>query len=348
MTIHRLELKRLSPFQDAAFDFSPGINVLIGANSSGKTHVLKWLYASAKALEQPVSAGEDAATRLTQKIAAVFLPEERRVGRLVKRTVGKSTGELRLTGSEGSIHYKITTQDKLTARSAAWSPAAPAVFLPSREVLALYEGFAAAYVNRELSIDETYYDACVALSASGLRGPRGELARSLMESVDRALGGSVILEGGRFYVRFKADVDPKLEAHLVAEGLRKVGGLARLIQNGSLLRQGLLIWDEPEASLNPRLISAVAAILQELALSGVQIILATHDYLLARRLSMMSEGASGSNPLVRFFLLSRPALNAPVEVASGTTLAELPRTPMEEEFLRLYADERAAFADEGA
>jgi len=348
MTIHRLELKKLSPFQDVTFDFSPGINVLIGANSSGKTHVLKWLYASAKAFEQPVAAGEDAAARLTQKVAGVFLPDERRVGRLVKRAQGQSTGDLRLTGSEGAIHYTISTKERVILKSASWTPVAPAVFLPSREVLALYEGFVAAYTNRELSIDETYYDACIALSASGVRGPRGDLARALMDSIDRALGGKVVLDGGRFYVVFDADVNPRLEAHLVAEGLRKIGGLARLIQNGSLLRQGLLIWDEPEASLNPRLISAVANILKEVARVGVQIVLATHDYLLARRLSMMSEGAGGSAPPVRFFLLSRPTANAPVEVAVGATLSELPRTPMEEEFLRLYADERAAFLEDGA
>ena len=57
-------------------------------------------------------------------------------------------------------------------------------------------------------------------------------------------------------------------------------------------------------------------------------------------------GDAGS-ALVRFFLLSRPSVNAPVEVASGSTLSDLPRTPMEEEFLRLYADERRAFSADG-
>ncbi len=54
--------------------------------------------------------------------------------------------------------------------SADWKKGASAIFLPTREVLAMYEGFAAAYQDRELSFDETYYDACVALGRGALRG----------------------------------------------------------------------------------------------------------------------------------------------------------------------------------
>lgn len=47
MTITRLALKNFTVFEDAKFEFCPGINVLIGENASGKTHVLKLLYAPA-------------------------------------------------------------------------------------------------------------------------------------------------------------------------------------------------------------------------------------------------------------------------------------------------------------
>lgn len=39
-----------------------------------------------------------------------------------------------------------------------------------------------------------------------------------------------------------------MEMPLVAEGLRKVAMLARLIATGTLLEQGYLFWDEPETS----------------------------------------------------------------------------------------------------
>ncbi|MBK9260639.1 MAG: hypothetical protein IPM54_12555 [Polyangiaceae bacterium] len=86
--------------------------------------------------------------------------------------------------------------------------------LPTREVLAMYEGFIAAYQAREISFDETYYDACIALSQSVLRGPRSEQAQALIAPIEVALGGKVALQGNRFYVVRK---DGVMEAHLVAE-----------------------------------------------------------------------------------------------------------------------------------
>ncbi len=41
----------------------------------------------------------------------------------------------------------------------------------------MYEGFVAAYSDRELSFDETYYDLCVALSANPIKGKRLKVAR---------------------------------------------------------------------------------------------------------------------------------------------------------------------------
>lgn len=49
--IEELKLKNFTAFQNTTFEFSPGINVLIGANSTGKTHVMKIIYAIIKQKE---------------------------------------------------------------------------------------------------------------------------------------------------------------------------------------------------------------------------------------------------------------------------------------------------------
>ena len=46
--------ERFTVFQKVEFAFAPGINVLIGANSTGKTHVLKAMYALQKAYDVTV------------------------------------------------------------------------------------------------------------------------------------------------------------------------------------------------------------------------------------------------------------------------------------------------------
>ena len=75
-----------------------------------------------------------------------------------------------------------------------------------------------------------------------------------------------------------------LEFSLLAEGLRKLGLLWLLIQNGTLLKGAVLFWDEPETNLNPKLFGTVVNVLLELQRNGVQIFLATHDYLILEEL----------------------------------------------------------------
>lgn len=67
-----------------------------------------------------------------------------------------------------------------------------------------------------------------------------------------------------------------------AEGLRKFGLLWQLIRNGILDRDSILLWDEPEANINPQLIPILVDIILELHRKGVQVFLATHDYNLAK------------------------------------------------------------------
>ena len=39
--IKHLELKNFTAFRSLSIEFSPGINIIIGANNTGKTHLLK-------------------------------------------------------------------------------------------------------------------------------------------------------------------------------------------------------------------------------------------------------------------------------------------------------------------
>ena len=45
MTIARLRLQRFTPFETLDFKPSRGINVLVGANGTGKMHLMKAAYA---------------------------------------------------------------------------------------------------------------------------------------------------------------------------------------------------------------------------------------------------------------------------------------------------------------
>lgn len=325
MPVRRLRLSEFSAFKSADLEFVDGLNVFLGANGTGKTHILKVIYSLLEASRTE--------TPLREKLAGVFKPDDRQIGRLTRRVHGLNTAKVILTTDEGRLSFGLHTKGTLKHSLRRWQNQERAVFLPSREVLALYEGFIAAYRDRELSFDETYFDACVALNANPIKGPRKDHVESMLQTLREALGGHVELSGNRFYVKFHGD-RARMEAHLVAEGLRKVASLERLLLNGSLTKHGFLFWDEPEANLNPRLTVVIADLLGALASIGVQVFITTHDFLLARRLSVKSE--LPGEPPTRFFVCFRPKPGDPVEVRHGAQLSDLPVNPIEEEFARHY------------
>ncbi|MBI4662619.1 MAG: AAA family ATPase [Verrucomicrobia bacterium] len=346
MKIETLHLKKFCAFKEAEFSFSTGINVFIGANGTGKSHLLKVLYASLKANErsspESLSKLTGLETLLPQKLIGVFKPDQDGLGRLVFRGVGRSSAEVKLHTDQGNLSFQLTTPGnfKLVRNTLEKTPGA--IFIPSRESLALYEGLIAAYDKRELSLDETFRDLCVALSSSALRGPRSAEIAALAGPFEKEiLQGTVRLEGGKFYVY---NDDGLIEAHLLSEGQRKIASLVRLMVNGSLTSNDLLFWDEPEANLNPRLVTKVAEALRALAAAGVQVFIATHDYLLTQELSLAAEYPDQQEERLRcpinFFALSRTETEG-VTVQSGGTVAALQDNPILEEFAAHYDREQA-------
>jgi predicted ATPase len=348
MKIQSISIERFTAFERIEAELSPGLNVFIGANATGKSHLLKLLYAPLKTLEQaPQHKSQDAraelALKVREKLEAVFRPEDDRSGRLVRRGVGRNHARVEIACTDGSIGFELTTLSRLDLDSGKQPTPETCLFLPSREFLSAYEGFIAAYQARELSFDETYYDLCVALSAAPLRGPRGEKAARLLAPLARALPFKVVLQNGSFYIT--APGQGKIEAHLVAEGYRKIASVIHLVNNGALAQNGIIFWDEPEANLNPQLIVHVARLLMQLAGAKVQVLVATHDYLLASELSMAAEydRPEARKAQVRFFCLNRPSPGEPVEIESGDTLTDLRHNPIFEEFTAHHERERALF-----
>lgn len=325
MSIQRVVLTDFTIFRLAELELSPGINVLIGENSTGKTHVMKALYSVVRAVADAGSA-EPA---FGAKLAAVFRPDDGVLGRLGHRRPGQRTAKISVVDNAGgTADVAIATKSARVTAALEGLSAPSSVFVPSREALAMYEGFIAAYTKRELAFDETYYDLAVALSAAALRGKPPKAIVDTVRDLETAIGGKVVLDGPRFYVRGEGQ---DLEAPLLSEGMRKLGSILRLLQNGELREAGLLLWDEPEANLNPKLSVVVARALARLASSGVQVIIASHDYILTETIAL--EVSRAAMP-ARFFALVREG-NAAV-VHGRDSLDELPANPIRAEFLHHY------------
>lgn len=309
--IRTLELKNFTVFSEAIFDFAPGINVVIGSNGTGKSHLLKLAYTVAR-WGQEMSAREKAGPKLDKatlqkelagKLIRVFRPDS--LGRLSRRGVGVSRAEV-LVGFDPPIQdFDFTFSTRSTSEvTFGNAPQAlteeQSVFLPTKEMLSMFPGFAGLYRDYEVSIAETYYDLCLALDRPLLKGRRFDDIGKLLAPVETALGGSIRNENGKFYLVRKGSGN--FEIPLVAEGFRKLGTIAYLIANGTLAAPSFLFWDEPETNLNPAYMTSLAELLVSVSRGGTQVFVATHSLYIMRELSLLLESCSPPVPR-KFFAL---------------------------------------------
>jgi predicted ATPase len=352
MKLTDLKIRNFTVFEQADFSFVPGINVFIGENGTGKSHVLKMLYAVLKGGRDQSTDKSETERWQKERLAEIFKVgggDVSAVGSLVR--VGKddegATIAVAAEDPQAETRLEITASGELGLVDPKWPERADAIFLPARDVLATCEGFVALYDQYRIPFDETYRDVCQALEKPLLKGPRKEAADKLSESLRSMLRGEVTLETGRFHIDFGAG---KHEAHLVAEGLRRIATVLRLIDNGSIQSGTVLLWDEPETNMNPRHIAALAGTLRTLAASGVQIFVATHDYLLSHRLSLFAEYDVGTNGgakvEMKFFALHHARPIDPVEVESASTLAQIGNNSILDEYAKLYEDEQSLHQQE--
>lgn len=349
MKIRRLTLERFTSFEHAEFDFTAGINVFIGENGTGKSHLLKLLYTLNEAVKNHVgplpgtpSLPFKSATldeHVEDMLMGVFLPEG--VGRLVKRVQGHSRAEIQCEWDNGaSLDVSITSNGKVTARispdEAAFGQLSKSIFLPTREIISIFPGFAASWMRRESAFDRTYYDLCIALEAAPLRGPRDATRAALLQPLEEALEASVVVKDGKFYLRY---ADGTMEAPLVAEGHRKLAMLAYLILNGALTLNGFLFWDEPETSMNPKLALLTTETMCRLNQLGIQVFLSTHDYAVSSEISLIAERDGHDT---RFFGLRRTPQG--IEVECGPTATDIEFNPILDGLSSLHEREQAVLA----
>jgi len=144
--LESITLKNFTAFSEADFKFAKGLNVIIGENGSGKTHVLKVAYSAiyvcARGNKESGSANPTKAhlqTAVANKLNAVFKPDE--LGRLARRDRrGRQRCDVSCWFSPPTHHLEFSfntvsksevTVDKMPS---AWVDKLP-VYLPTRDLL---------------------------------------------------------------------------------------------------------------------------------------------------------------------------------------------------------------------
>ncbi len=286
-----LYLSNFTTFAEAKFTFSPTINVLVGENGTGKTHLMKVLYA----VQYTCSRDGQRGNLLPQIVGNVFqiptvtgvlqspsVPGKFQDAALVRQSASKVNAYV--TGKWKGNLWDFGVEDfdifgySIKENSTHPLPEMPRpIFIPAIDMMGHTRRFLSTYDEYQIDFDQTHRDIVALLLAPERRNPPQNPETA--ELLAGLLGGKVEEENERFYLRTPEGRQPM---PLVAEGLRKIATLYQLIRNGFLEPGSVLFWDEPEVNVNPKLMDEIVDVLLRLARSGVQIFLSTHSYVILK------------------------------------------------------------------
>jgi predicted ATP-dependent endonuclease of OLD family len=289
MTLTKIELENITVFDSIAIDLARGINIFIGENGTGKTHLLKLLYSACQAAQvKKTGIGFDV------KIARTFKPDELSLHRIVRRNGrGNKKANIKVFSGEQCLSLAFDAKNiKLTEITGdeTWSKQffdSTSTFIPAKEILSHAKNLIQAIERGNVDFDDTYKDIIVTASVNIIEKETANEANCLLEKLQGIINGTVAIEHEEFYLLHENQ--SYLEFQLVAEGLRKIALLWQLIKNGVFKKGSILFWDEPEANINPVQIPAIVDILFDLQRNGVQIFLATHNYFFAKYLNVRKQ-----------------------------------------------------------
>lgn len=279
MYLKRMTLENFTVFRHLEMDFSRGVNIFIGENGMGKTHVMKALYSACQAVKPGVS--------FSRKLVGVFRPDGYGIHRLVMRKNRGGRAFVKVESDKQEIEASFTNStpkwNAEVLHEEAWERQAgstESTFIPAKEILSNAYNLPDAVLKGNVEFDDTYTDIIAAARIDISRGPNTTERKKYLRSLQKITQGRVATSDERFYL--KPGSKARIEFNLVAEGIRKIALLWQLVKNGTLEKGAVLFWDEPEANINPKYIPVLVELLLELQQSGVQIFLSTHDYILAK------------------------------------------------------------------
>ncbi|MBU4263413.1 MAG: AAA family ATPase [Proteobacteria bacterium] len=350
--LNSLTIKNFTAFADAEFSFSPGLNVLIGANGTGKTHILKLGYLFSRAWPDLTRSKLRLDKKRTdpymeERLAGLFRVSElaslvrqgHKNGASLAADIGGSIPTLIITVPGEQIplpspnepmaweihlthikNHPAQVESIRIPESAATNAFVPkAIFVPSKEIVSLFKGLIGLFENyRQFPLDETYKDLAVALATLEPAAP-SPLLPGVAQRIAALLGGELRLEDNNLI--FLQDNGRKLESQLLAEGYRKLAMLIYLVRNRVIEAGSTVFWDEPEANLNPAALRLLVEALRQMVCQGVQVILATHSLFLLREFEVLGRTKDLPKIPERYFALNTTKKG--VEVSAGDDIVSI-------------------------
>ena len=334
----KLLIKNFALFKSLDWQQHGAINVIVGKNDTGKSHLLKLLYCLAKSLEefsrrQPGMPWREV---LARKLDWTFQSEE--LGELIHRGEKRTQVDFTLNNDSylfsfgSSAKKKVTTATENAVPQDELSP----IFIPPKELLTAFGAIAATRERLEIrGFDDTYYDLILALRLPTTKGNIEANLKKVLKSLDLLFSGNIVQIKNSESFFFQRN-GQNYTMPQTAEGIKKIGILSLLIRNRTLNKKSILFLDEPETNLHPEYIVKLMTMLMSLSRAGIQIYMATHSYFAIKQLHILAK-EHNRHDHVQFCSLSRDGET--VQAAFSDLRDGMPDNPIINESIALYQRE---------
>ena len=322
MYIKSLDLKNFTVFTDFHLDVDSGVNVFVGENGTGKTHLLKAIYAACE-ISRDNSLGANFLKKCFKNHDSVELfrhDEIRELDIFLKADCANKEYIAVESVVPVGGSYHIHLQENVIF---------DATFIPCKDMLTHSNGLPSMADKYKVPFDKTLTDIINMATRWTLKNPPN-MAMKILPMLEEMMGGQIIFDHEEFIVQKHGG--RMVNFAVEAEGFKKVGLVWQLLMNGSISEGSILIWDEPEANLNPKFLPQIVECLLELSRHGVQIFLSTHNYIFAKYFNVR---AKDSDSLMFHSLYMQ---NGDVQVESNKIFSSLKNNAIMQTFDQLLEE----------
>ena len=329
--IKSLSIRNLGPISQLDCHQLGKINLIIGPNQSGKTFLLKALYAALKTVEQYKRGRENRTDKeiLSDKLYWTFQTES--LGSIVKK--GESSLSFTMQSHNGEsfgFSFGPSTIKKVNIENNTFAPTnSNVVFIPAKEVISIRDIIIDLRERSWFGFEEPYSDLAKSLKKT-YKGRNYKAFSDARQQIINMIGGRLEYDETKNTWLFRDSNRRVYDVSSTSEGVKKISILDVLLGNHYLYNHAIILIDEIEANLHPAMITRFLQTIKLLADAGLQFFISSHSYFVIKRLYIMAHQYNMNIPVLSFDEGSCDISNLQ---------NEMPRNSIIDESIALYHDE---------
>ncbi len=307
--IKDISIKNFMVHSDLHLNDIPDINIIIGKNDTGKTGILKLLYATAKSLEvyslKRRNGEVSFRKELAEKLQDTFMPRKNGLGDLVQKgSNDKLEVEIQVRIQNPRYDQPINfsfgerTESSITHGIENGVKPLPddsmnVLFIPAKEVLTAFNDIRSmreSFFGK--GFDDTYLDLIKALNIQTSRGRVPTELSSVNKTLEDLFEGKIEQTGQPEQPFIFKKGNQQFAMQQTAEGIKKIGILTTLINNRQIKKGTILFMDEPETALHPNAVRELVEMLVKMSKAGIQIFIASHSYFVIKQMAICAKRES--------------------------------------------------------